>query len=104
MAPWQRTLTCQECEKSFTFTVEEQQLHAQKGYTHEPKRCPSCRLARREGRGYRGGGGYERPRRETYPVTCAQCGVRTEVPFQPRGGRPVYCSDCYSKQPARVRR
>jgi len=32
-----------------------------------------------------------------FPVTCAHCGRDTEVPFEPRQGRPVYCSDCYSK-------
>ena len=29
-------------------------------------------------------------------ATCSQCGKETEVPFEPREGRPVYCSDCYS--------
>ncbi|HLB12057.1 MAG TPA: zinc-ribbon domain containing protein [Dehalococcoidia bacterium] len=100
----ERTLTCQDCGKPFVFTVEEQHFHAQKGYTHDPKRCPDCRRARREGPPYRGGRAYERPTREMYPVTCAQCGARTEVPFQPRGDKPVYCSDCYSKRPARLRR
>jgi CxxC-x17-CxxC domain-containing protein len=34
----------------------------------------------------------------SFPITtCAQCGKQTEVPFQPRGDKPVYCSDCYSK-------
>jgi len=32
-----------------------------------------------------------------YPVVCAECGKDTEVPFEPRGDRPVYCSDCYQK-------
>jgi CxxC-x17-CxxC domain-containing protein len=37
-----------------------------------------------------------------FPATCAQCGKATEVPFQPRGDKPVYCSDCYRKtRPAR---
>jgi CxxC-x17-CxxC domain-containing protein len=31
-------------------------------------------------------------------VVCAQCGTDTEVPFQPRGDRPVYCSDCFRQQ------
>ncbi len=101
----EQTLTCQDCGKSFAFTVEEQQFHAQKGYTNLPKRCPDCRSARRDGRGGSGGGtgGYGRSPREMYPVTCAQCGAQTEVPFQPRGDRPVYCSDCYSKQSPRSR-
>jgi CxxC-x17-CxxC domain-containing protein len=32
-----------------------------------------------------------------YPATCAQCGKQTEVPFQPRGDKPVYCRDCFDK-------
>lgn len=99
----EKSLTCQDCGKSFAFTAEEQQFHAQKGYTNLPKRCPDCRRSRRDDRGTSGGGGFGRSRREMYPVTCAQCGAQTEVPFQPRGDRPVYCSDCYSKQPARSR-
>ena len=96
-----RTLTCQDCGQPFTFSAEDQAYHAEKGYTNEPKRCPSCRLARRgerSGGGY--GGGYGRSSREMYPAVCAQCGKDTEVPFQPRGDRPVYCSDCFSRQPA----
>ncbi len=92
-----RMLTCQDCGESFTFSADDQQYHAEKGYENEPKRCPSCRQARR---GDRGSGGYGSSRREMYPAVCAQCGKDTQVPFQPRGDRPVYCSDCFSKQPS----
>jgi len=98
-----RTLTCQDCGESFTFSADDQQYHAEKGYTNEPKRCPSCRQARRGDRGDRGDsgyGGYRSSRREMHPAVCAQCGKDTQVPFQPRGDRPVYCSDCFSKQPS----
>lgn len=98
-----RTLTCQDCGESFTFSADDQQYHAEKGYTNEPKRCPSCRQARRGDRGDRGDGGYggyKSSRREMHPAVCAQCGKDTQVPFQPRGDRPVYCSDCFSKQPS----
>jgi CxxC-x17-CxxC domain-containing protein len=102
-----RTLTCVDCNSSFTFSADDQQYHMEKGYSNEPKRCPSCRSNRRAGgSGYGGGastaygsgGGYGGAR-EMHPVTCAQCGKSTEVPFLPRGDRPVYCSDCFSKQP-----
>jgi CxxC-x17-CxxC domain-containing protein len=93
-----RTLTCQDCGQSFTFSADDQAYHAEKGYTNEPKRCPACRQARRNERGF--GGGYGRAPREMYPAVCAQCGKQTEVPFQPRGDRPVYCSDCFRQQPA----
>ncbi len=36
-------------------------------------------------------------RRNMFTVTCSACGKSTEVPFEPRGDRPVYCSDCYRK-------
>ena len=47
MAFQERTLSCADCGTSFAFTVEEQQFHADRGYTNEPKRCPSCRETRR---------------------------------------------------------
>ena len=92
-----RTLTCQDCGQSFTFSADDQAFHAEKGFTNEPKRCSSCRQARRNERGG-GGGGYSQGPREMHPVVCAECGKDTTVPFQPRGDRPVYCSDCFSKQ------
>ena len=96
----EKTLQCSDCGASFTFTAEEQQFFATKGFTNEPKRCSSCRAARKTERngGSIGGNDYGyRPQREMFPATCAQCGANTRVPFQPRGDKPVYCSDCYSK-------
>jgi CxxC-x17-CxxC domain-containing protein len=31
------------------------------------------------------------------PIVCAECGNDAMVPFRPRGDRPVYCSDCFSR-------
>ena len=102
-----RTLTCVECNQSFTFSADDQQYHREKGYTNEPKRCPSCRQNRRSSSGGYGssygssyGSGYGSSQREMHDVVCAQCGKNTQVPFRPSGDRPVYCSDCFSKQPA----
>jgi CxxC-x17-CxxC domain-containing protein len=92
-----RTLTCVECGREFTFTADDQEFHASKGY-QEPKRCPDCRRNRREGGGsYGGGGGYGRGPRQMFTATCDNCGNEAQVPFQPRQDRPVYCSDCFSK-------
>ena len=90
-----KSLTCADCGASFTFTAQEQDFFQQKGYTNEPKRCPTCREARKAERS--SSGGYGRGRRQMYPAICAQCGKNTEVPFEPRTGKAVYCSDCYSK-------
>ena len=101
-----RTLTCQDCGQSFTFSAEDQGYHAEKGYTNDPKRCLPCRQSRRNersysGGGFGGGGGFDRGPREMHPAVCAECGKDTMVPFRPRGDRPVYCSDCYSRQSGR---
>jgi CxxC-x17-CxxC domain-containing protein len=87
-----KTLICSECGNKFTFTAEEQEFFASKGYTNEPKRCPACRQKRRSGRFHSGGNGGER---RMFPAICARCGKETTVPFEPRGDRPVYCRECY---------
>jgi CxxC-x17-CxxC domain-containing protein len=93
-----KTLTCVDCNQPFVFTISEQEFHASKGFTNEPKRCNTCRQNRRAERdgGSYSSGSYQR--REMFSAVCAQCNKPTQVPFQPRGDRPVYCSDCYSKQ------
>jgi CxxC-x17-CxxC domain-containing protein len=115
-----KTLTCADCGQEFTFTASEQAFYAEKGFTDAPKRCKVCRQARKAqrnagsgddsyssggggyssggGGGYSsggGGGGYDRPPRQLYDATCADCGKVAQVPFQPTGSRPVYCNDCF---------
>ena len=102
-----KTLSCVDCNTAFTFSADDQQYHAEKGYTNEPKRCPTCRASRRTsggGSSYGGGSSSYGGQREMHPATCAQCNQQTQVPFLPRGDRPVYCSDCFSKQPAAATR
>jgi len=100
-----KTLTCRDCGITFSFTAGEQEFYAQKGFTNEPGRCPECRSARKNQRGGmaydsdRGyGGGYQRAPRQMYSVTCSQCGGPAQVPFEPRGDKPVYCSNCFEQQ------
>jgi len=94
-----KTLTCRDCGTQFVFTQGEQDFYASRGFTNEPSRCPDCRAAhkaRRSEGGYSSSGGYgDRPRRQMYPAICSQCGKETEVPFQPRTDKPVYCSECF---------
>ena len=120
-----KTLTCRECQRQFDFTASEQEFYASRGLTHEPGRCPECRAARKAAggnsrsggqggygdggsyrdRGYSDRGSYEdrggygsRGPRQMYTATCSSCGQEAQVPFQPTSGKPVYCSDCFSKQ------
>src|ERR1700731_3018657 len=97
-----RSLTCADCGTTFTFTSGEQEFHAQKGFTNDPRRCPECRSSRRQQRdGYSssggGGGGYGGTR-QMFSAICASCGKEAKVPFEPRGDKPVYCSDCFRTQ------
>ncbi len=89
-----KTIQCSDCGTSFTFTAGEQDFFQSKGYTNSPKRCPSCRQSRKSDRNSSSSYGTQR---QMFPATCADCGKSTEVPFQPRGDKPVYCSDCYRK-------
>lgn len=89
-----KTLQCADCGATFTFTSEEQEFYASKGYTNDPKRCPACREARRTQRNSFSG---HKSSRQMHHAVCVECGKECEVPFEPREGRPVYCSDCYGK-------
>ena len=101
----EKSIVCFDCAAPFNFTVEEQEFFATKGYTNEPKRCPTCRQARKQQQGnigYTNSGYTQSSPRQMYPVVCAQCGKNTEVPFAPTSGRPVYCRDCYNKVTVRA--
>ena len=117
-----RTLTCRDCGQEFTFTAGEQAFYQERGFS-EPQRCQSCRASRKAQRsasgydsgGYSGGGsyssggygdggggsgGYSSGPRQMYPAVCSSCGKDTEVPFQPRNDKPVYCRECFQERRA----
>jgi CxxC-x17-CxxC domain-containing protein len=98
-----KTLTCRDCNATFVFTSGEQEFYVSRGFDNQPGRCPACRTARKAERSTTapaGGmaGGYAAPRREMFVTTCASCNGEARVPFQPRGDKPVYCSDCFETQ------
>ena len=105
MAFSDRELTCRDCGASFIFTAGEQEFYATKRLQHDPVRCPSCRANRRTMRpedreeapsyGVFASWGGRTPR-QLHAATCHECGQMTEVPFLPRGDRPVFCSNCYN--------
>lgn len=84
-----RTLTCRDCDRPFTWTAGEQQFYQEKGLVNAPARCPDCRATRKAKLGLQ-----ERAQTE---VVCAECGETTTVPFVPRNGNPVYCSRCFDQ-------
>ena len=95
-----KSLQCSDCSTAFTFSAQEQEQFATRGYTNEPKRCPPCREVRKTqqngGNSY-GNRSYSSAPRQMFTIKCSTCGKDAQVPFEPRGDRPVYCSDCYRK-------
>jgi CxxC-x17-CxxC domain-containing protein len=91
------TLTCGECGQEFTYTAGEQLSSARRGQS-KPSRCAFCRAARMIAGGARNHSGGNNSEHQMYPAVCSNCGKQTQVPFEPRGYRPVYCSDCYRLQ------
>jgi len=91
MAFQDQTLKCKDCGKDFVWTASEQDFYQQKGFQNQPQRCPDCRTKRKA---------EVRTNRTMYKTKCADCGKDCEVPFEPKGDRPVYCNECYPKHRA----
>ena len=83
-----QNLNCADCGGEFVFSASEQAFYTDKGFS-APKRCPSCREKKKQ---------EKRSNMQFTKVTCAKCGIETEVPFVPRNDRPVLCRDCFSKE------
>ena len=45
-----KTLECVDCGNEFVFTAGEQEFYSQKGFTNEPRRCPTCRQSKKSQR------------------------------------------------------
>ena len=82
-----KTLVCKDCGQEFVFTSGEQEFYAEKGFQNEPARCKECRNNRKK---------RARQSREKYAGICADCGQEAQVPFKPKGERPIYCNDCFA--------
>jgi len=103
-----QTLTCRDCGRTFVFTAAEQTFYTEREL-HTPTRCPDCRAERRRQRetaggsdsaprpARSGGASEQRQQRTLYPAVCDNCGKPTQVPFMPRGDRPVYCRECFAE-------
>ena len=80
-----KTLICKDCKQEFVFTAGEQEFYAEKGFVNEPQRCKACRAARKAA---------SKAPREMHD---ARCGKACKIPFVPKDGRPVYCSECFAE-------
>jgi len=115
-----KALKCKDCNEDFIFTAKQQEHHAKLGLRNEPKRCMICRqvarmrnddrrggprppapasAARASGLGAPPAARFREGPREVFMAQCAAAASRPTCPSA-RGDRPVYCRDCFRKQPA----
>ena len=85
-----KTLTCKECGKDFTWTAGEQQFYQEKQLQNPPARCKDCRSARKQSRFGRSDVQFE--------ITCKNCGKQDTVNFKPRDPSSVLCTECFRKE------
>ncbi len=83
-----QTLDCVDCKLPFTFTAGEQDFFAERGLA-SPKRCKSCREAKRKAKLMGAVPG------EQHEYKCADCNADTTLNF--KTDRPVWCKDCFPK-------
>jgi len=53
-----KSIQCSDCGTSFDFSAGEQEFFHTKGFTSEPKRCPTCRRANKARRSDSGSNSY----------------------------------------------
>ncbi len=53
-----KSIQCIDCRTTFTFSAGEQEFYQSKGFTNEPKRCPSCRRSNKTQRYGSGNNNY----------------------------------------------
>ena len=122
--------TCTRCGNAFLIPAAERSFRSERGLS-DPVACTECRATLRASRntelialyerseslafteppaGRRsapaqrdrnGHGDHATAPRQRYSTVCAACGAETQVPFIPRGDRPVYCRDCYNARRGR---
>ena len=92
------TLTCVACGEEFVFSSDEQGFYQGQGFKSAPKRCRSCRRARKTGEAARPDRRRSRP---NHQVNCSGCGAPTLVPFVPDPMRPAFCRGCYQQRKRR---
>lgn len=94
MSEKNQKLTCQDCGKEFVFSAGEQKFYEDKGF-EPPKRCPQCRKKRKLPSSHQDG---QRQQGSFHTIKCAKCGKTSQVPFEPRSKKPVYCAECFEKR------
>lgn len=88
-------IRCVHCQGNFLFSEKEQDTFYHRNMA-PPQRCAKCRPTRKKlETGAVSGNRHE--------IVCDRCGRKDSVPFAPKTGRTVMCSECYASTRQRVR-
>jgi CxxC-x17-CxxC domain-containing protein len=91
-------LKCVQCQQVFNFSEKEQETFYRRNLP-QPQRCHNCRPTRRKAaQTAANGNGQTR-----YEIICDVCGKKDFVPFAPKVGRTISCSECYTASRSRTR-
>ena len=85
-----KNLICVECGNEFAFSEDEKLIYERMGFAYTPKRCRICRGADKALKS------ASRPEKEMHTAICDACGKETQLPFKPKGDKPVYCRECFA--------
>lgn len=103
------TIICRDCGANFDWPQGSRGTQAATAEAVAPDRCPNCRARHASEAADTGDwspgdlstsrvSSHSRREQQMFPVLCAGCGKQTQVPFEPRHNRPVYCSQCFGKR------
>jgi len=92
--PQMHQATCAECGKECSVPF--------KPTGNKPVFCSNC-FGKKEGTGgnrfdRRDSGRPSFEDKKMFKAVCDKCHKECEVPFRPTGDKPVFCSDCFSKE------
>ena len=95
-------LICADCGEAFLFDEKEQHFYRERKM-RAPRRCKTCRYARRLEQVNEDGMPEmkaDAAKRLRFEAVCDKCGKTSFVPFKPALGRAVLCYDCYNARRA----
>ena len=91
-------LSCIQCHLNFAFTERDQEIFYQSNRP-QPQRCDKCRPTRKKLA--MAAQSPDGPKR--YEIVCDRCGKKDLVPFVPKIGRNILCSNCHQANRSRTR-
>lgn len=91
-------LRCIQCHSNFNFTERDQETFYRLNQP-QPQRCEKCRPTRKKLAKAKEAPDAQR----RFEIVCDRCGKKDVVPFAPKAGRNILCSNCHQANRSRTR-